>query len=111
VDVKTGDRVSIDAFKVGQPRRSGTVQKITRGLSGVRYLVRWDDGHESFFSPSAGNLIVEGRGSGNARRAGGTKTKAKPKTKTKVKAKPKAKTKVKAKPKTKSKSKGAKRKR
>lgn len=66
VDVKVGDRVSIDSLKVGQPRRAGTVQRVEQGLSGVRYLVRWEDGHESFFSPSGGNLIVERRGRASA---------------------------------------------
>lgn len=99
MDVKVGDRVSIDSFKVGQPRRFGTVERITEGLSGVRYLVRWDDGHESHFTPSGGNLIIEKRArGGNAKRSGATKSKAKPKPKAKPKAKPKPKAKAKAKP-------------
>lgn len=60
-DVKVGDRVSIDSFKVGQPRREGTVEDVTEGLSGIRYQIRWEDGHTSFFSPQGGNLIVEKR--------------------------------------------------
>lgn len=72
--VKVGDRVSIDSLKVGQARRTGTVEKITQGLSGTRYLVRWDDGHESFFSPSGGNLIVEPPRAG--RKAGGNSKRA-----------------------------------
>lgn len=71
--VKVGDRVSIDSFKVGQPRRTGTVQNVAEGISGIRYLVRWDDGHESFFSPSGGNLIVE---QGRARKRNNAKTPA-----------------------------------
>lgn len=72
-DVKVGDRVSIDSFKVGQPPRAGTVEDITEGISGTRYLVRWDDGHESFFSPKAGNLIVERRGRKNSGNKGSAK--------------------------------------
>lgn len=60
-DVKVGDRVSIDSFKVGQPRREGTVEDVTEGVSGIRYQIRWEDGHTSFFSPKGGNLIVEKR--------------------------------------------------
>lgn len=60
-DVKVGDRVSIDSFKVGQPRREGTVEDVTEGLSGIRYQIRWEDGHTSSFSPQGGNLIVEKR--------------------------------------------------
>lgn len=60
-DVKIGDRVSIDSFKVDQPRREGTVEDVTEGVSGVRYRIRWEDGHTSFFSPQGGNLVVEKR--------------------------------------------------
>jgi hypothetical protein len=58
--VKAGDRVSIDAIKVGQVRRTGTVLSLTEGLSGTRLLVRWDDGVQTYFAPGGGNLIVEG---------------------------------------------------
>lgn len=75
MDVKIGDRVSIDALKVGQARRAGTVKEISQGMAGVRFLVSWDDGHESFFSPSGGNLIVE---SGRAARKSGNSIKQKP---------------------------------
>lgn len=83
-EANVGDRVSIDAFKVGQPRREGVVEDIDEGLSGARYRIRWDDGHESFFSPKAGNLIVERRArksstknSGKGSRSTGAKGKAK----------------------------------
>jgi topoisomerase IA-like protein len=69
--VKSGDRVSIDSKRVGQPRRIGTVERVTQGLSGTRYAIRWEDGHESIVSPQFGNLIVEkrGRGTSSARKA------------------------------------------
>ncbi len=95
MDVKIGDRVSIDSLKVGQPRRAGTVQRVEQGLSGVRYLVRWEDGHETFFSPSGGNLIVERR----ARPAAGKgKAAAKAQKKPAAKAKKKPAAKAKKKP-------------
>lgn len=77
MDVKIGDRVSIDGIKVGQARRTGVVQNITEGLSGIRYLVRWDDGHETFFSPSGGNLIVEAGRRGTAKAGNARNTPAK----------------------------------
>jgi len=88
---KIGDRVSLDAKKVGQPRRVGVVVAATQGLTAVRYEIRWDDGSASVLSPSAGTLTVEGK----AKKAKPKAKKAKPKAK---KAKPKAK---KAKPKAK----------
>jgi len=93
MDAKVGDRISLDAKKVGQARRTGAVRALIEGLSGVRYEVAWDDGSVSVISPGAGVLLVESR---SAKRNGGKKTgsKAKPApkaAKTKGKAKPKAK--------------------
>jgi hypothetical protein len=58
---KVGDRVSLDAKKVGQPRRVGVVVAATQGLTAVRYEIRWDDGSASVISPSGGTLTVEGK--------------------------------------------------
>lgn len=66
MEAKVGDRVSIDAKKVGQPRRQGVIRSVTKGLSGVRYTVRWDEGHESVISPGAGILTVEGKAKANS---------------------------------------------
>lgn len=64
MEAKVGDRVSLDAKKVGQPTRNGVIQSVTKGLSGTRYQIRWDDGHESVISPGAGILTISGRGNG-----------------------------------------------
>lgn len=81
MEAKIGDRVSVDAKKVGQPRRTGVISKVSKGLSGIRYQVRWDDGHESVLAPGAGNLIVE-RSGGNSKKGtskrAGSRPKAKP---------------------------------
>ena len=61
MEAKVGDRVSLDAKKVGQPRRTGVIKSVTQGLSGARYQIRWDDGSETVIAPGAGNLTVEGR--------------------------------------------------
>lgn len=90
MEAKNGDRVSIDAKKVGQPKRTGVITKVNRGLSGIRYQVKWDDGHESVLSPGAGNLCVEANG-GNAKRAAGNSKRPKAKARPKARAKPKAK--------------------
>ena len=90
MDPKVGDRVSLDAKKVGQPRRGGVVRSITQGISGIRCQITWDDGSESVIAPGAGVLLVEGR----ARTAAAKATKS-PKTKVKnAKAAKKAKTKA-----------------
>ncbi len=95
MDAKVGDRISLDAKKVGQARRTGKVNALVEGLSGVRYEVAWDDGSVSVISPGAGVLLVE-RGGGKKARAG-----AKAKPAAKAKAKPAAKQPKKAKKPTK----------
>lgn len=73
---KVGDRISLDAKKVGQPRRGGVVKDVRQGLSGVRLEIEWDDGSASVLAPGAGVLLVEGRAKPNGKKAGkGGKTK------------------------------------
>jgi hypothetical protein len=64
MNAKVGDRISLDAKKVGQARRTGAVRGLIEGLSGVRYEIAWDDGSVSVISPGAGVLLVEGRAKG-----------------------------------------------
>ena len=66
---KVGDRISLDAKKVGQPRRGGVVRDVRKGLSGVRLEIEWDDGARSILAPGAGVLLVEGRAKGNGAKA------------------------------------------
>ena len=66
---KVGDRISLDAKKVGQPRRGGVVKDVRRGLSGTRLEIEWDDGARSVLAPGAGVLLVEGRAKGNGKKA------------------------------------------
>ncbi|MGH2760269.1 MAG: DUF1918 domain-containing protein [Actinomycetota bacterium] len=84
MEAKVGDRVSIDAKKVGQPRRVGVIEGVTTGISGVRYTVRWAEGHQTVLSPGAGNLTVERR-SGAKKSSNGSKKKAGAKKTTKRK--------------------------
>jgi hypothetical protein len=60
---KIGDRIVVETEKVGQPLREGEILEVTEGSLGTRYRVRWDDGHESVFTPSVGSArIVEAGG-------------------------------------------------
>lgn len=70
---KIGDRISIDAKKVGQPRRGGVVRGVTQGLAGNRFEIEWDDGSRTIIAPRAGVLLVEGK----AKKAGKATAKAK----------------------------------
>ncbi len=61
---KVGDRIVVESETVGQPTREGEVLEVIESASGVRYRVRWIDGHESIFTPSGGSArIVERSGS------------------------------------------------
>ena len=53
-----GDRIIVESEKVAQPGRAGVVQEVLQE-SPPRYRVRWDAGHESIFSPSAGSARIE----------------------------------------------------
>lgn len=52
---KPGDRILIESEQVGQPTREGEILEVIQGEAGVRYHVRWADGHETVFTPSGGS--------------------------------------------------------
>ena len=81
MEAKNGDRVAIDAKKVGQPKRAGVIKQVTKGLSGVRYNIEWDDGTTSIIAPSLGNLTIE---AGKAKKAAKAKATKPPKKKAKA---------------------------
>jgi Domain of unknown function (DUF1918) len=54
--VEVGDRVLVEAEKVGSVTRSGVVTAV----DGRLITVRWDAGSQSVFVPAAGSLHVTG---------------------------------------------------
>ena len=56
VSAKKGDRIAVDSQKAGEPAREGTILEIIEHEYGTSYRVRWDDGHESTFRPTAGTV-------------------------------------------------------
>ena len=50
-----GDRVEQQAQSTQRPARAGVVEEVVRGDPAPRYRIRWDDGHESVYSPAAGS--------------------------------------------------------
>jgi hypothetical protein len=83
MEAKAGDRVALDGKKVGQPKRTGLIKEVTKGLSGNRYHVSWDDGTSSIIAPNLGNLTVQAKKakSSNGKNKASTRTKAKAKAK------------------------------
>ena len=53
--MNVGDRIVVESEKVGLPPRRGEVI----GVAGNMLTVRWEDGEQSTFVPSAGSLRVE----------------------------------------------------
>lgn len=53
-----GERVVLEAEAVGRAARHGVVTEVVRA-DPPRYRVRWDDGHETLYTPSAGALRRE----------------------------------------------------
>ena len=47
---RKGDRIVVESEQVGQAPREGEM--------GLRYLVRWGDGHETMLTPSAGSAHI-----------------------------------------------------
>jgi hypothetical protein len=53
VSANVGDRIVVESEHVGTPAREGEIVEVIPAAS-ARYRVRWDDGHESLYSPAAG---------------------------------------------------------
>ncbi len=55
---KKGDRIIVESETVGTPTREGEILEVIKGEVGIRYRVRWADGHESIFTPSGGSARI-----------------------------------------------------
>jgi hypothetical protein len=55
---KVGDRLIMESERVGQPDREGEILEVRSVGSTVRYRVRWDDGHETTLTPTAGSVRI-----------------------------------------------------
>ncbi len=54
---KVDKRVVAESESVGR----GVVEEVLRGDPAPRYRIRWDDGHESIYTPARGALRAEHR--------------------------------------------------
>jgi hypothetical protein len=48
-----GDTIVVESERAAQPGRTGVIEEVLQEEP-VRVRVRWEDGHESILSPSAG---------------------------------------------------------
>jgi hypothetical protein len=56
MEFKSGDRVRVESESTERPPRTGVVEEVVQGTADPRYRIRWDDGHESIYTPAAGAL-------------------------------------------------------
>jgi hypothetical protein len=54
MSARVGDRIVVESETVGTPSREGEILEVIEGEVGVRYRIRWEDGHESVLTPGAG---------------------------------------------------------
>jgi hypothetical protein len=66
---EVGKRVVAEAESTGRRPRSGVVEEVLRGDPSPRYRIRWDDGHESTYTPAGGALRAEHRANRQRRAA------------------------------------------
>jgi hypothetical protein len=56
-----GKHVVAESESTSRRPREGVVKEVLRGDPAPRYRIRWDDGHESIYSPASGALKVKPR--------------------------------------------------
>jgi hypothetical protein len=56
MELKAGDRVAVESESTDRPARTGVIEEVVREPPSPRYRIRWDDGHESIYTPAAGSL-------------------------------------------------------
>jgi hypothetical protein len=56
MELKVGDRVQVEAESTDRLPRTGVIEEVVREAPSARYRIRWDDGHESIYTPAAGAL-------------------------------------------------------
>ena len=68
---EVGNRVVAESESTNRQPRPGVVEEVLRGDPSPRYRIRWDDGHESIYTPASGALRADRQGkrrSSSARR-------------------------------------------
>lgn len=58
---EVGKRVIAESESTDRRPRSGVVEEVMRPDPSPRYRIRWDDGHESTYTPAGGALRAEER--------------------------------------------------
>ena len=54
MELKVGNRIEVESESTEQRPRMGVIEEVVRAAPSPRYRIRWDDGHESIYTPAAG---------------------------------------------------------
>jgi hypothetical protein len=52
--LEVGNRIKVEAESTERSPRTGVIEEVVNEAPSPRYRVRWDDGHESIYTPAAG---------------------------------------------------------
>jgi Domain of unknown function (DUF1918) len=55
--LEAGAHINVEAESTERPSRNGVVEEVLSEPPAPRYRIRWDDGHESIYTPAAGAVI------------------------------------------------------
>ncbi len=56
---EVGNRVVAESESTDRRPRPGVIEEVLRGDPSPRYRIRWDDGHETIYTPASGALRAE----------------------------------------------------
>jgi hypothetical protein len=65
MQLSVGSRVEVESESTERPPRTGVIEEVVREDPSPRYRIRWDDGHESIYTPAAGALRAAGQAERN----------------------------------------------
>jgi hypothetical protein len=58
---EVGTLVVTQAGSTTRGPRTGVIEEVLRGDPSPRYRIKWDDGHESVYTPASGTLQAQPR--------------------------------------------------
>jgi hypothetical protein len=58
---EVGKRVVAESESTDRRPRPGVIEEVLRGDPSPRYRIRWDDGHETIYTPASGALRADQR--------------------------------------------------
>ena len=65
--LEVGNRIKVEAESTERTPRTGVIEEVVSEPPSPRYRVRWDDGHESIYTPGRARWVLPSRQSGRSR--------------------------------------------